>query len=150
MLQPLSNLIIDHNQIPYGFEIHEGKLALFLGNETPIKLLGAYGNVEGFKQYVTDIAPHIYDKDQFGITVLHMACHRGNMDLVKYLIEEYGFDPNEKDNFGRNAVHYAVCSSKVNLIRYLRDETGAEMDALDNAGHNPKWYAMAFLTYNRE
>jgi len=42
-----------------------------------------------------------------GNTALHIACHRGYLDIVKHLLDN-GADKNVTDNDGDTPLHYAV------------------------------------------
>lgn len=47
--------------------------------------------------------------DPEGMTLLHEACLRGNLEIVSYLLKK-GFDPNQKDAQGQTALHAAIIS----------------------------------------
>lgn len=126
---------------PYGFDRVNGRLALSIGNLTIIKFIGLLGNPIELAEEFNSILPHIYDKDEFGISILHMACLGGHTNFVRYLINGLGFDPNDRDNYGRTPFHYAVCSMSLELVRYLYEEAHANPSIRDNAGHSAIWYS---------
>ena len=53
-----------------------------------------------------------------GINVLHIACHKGNLPLIKLLIE-YGVNYRVKGITGLSCVHCAAQTNKVSVIYYL-------------------------------
>lgn len=64
--------------------------------------------------------------NQFGESLLHMACRRGDIDTVNYMIHEAGVRINIRDDFGRNPFHDACWTSLPNL-----DVMSALMEAAD-------------------
>jgi ankyrin repeat protein len=64
--------------------------------------------------------------NQFGESLLHMACRRGDIDTVNYMIQHAGVLINIRDDFGRNPFHDACWTSQPNL-----DLMSALMEAAD-------------------
>ena len=63
---------------------------------------------------------HVDGKDlnasnQFGESLLHMACRRGNVSIVSYMLREAHVRVNHRDDFGRNILHDACWTSSPNL-----------------------------------
>jgi ankyrin repeat protein len=95
-----------------------------------------------------------------GETLLHLACRRGDLKTVKFLIEEAGVESDVCDNMGRTILH-DVCWRPTpdmelmgTLIRTLAPDT---LIAQDRRGHTPFDYArrehwdewMRFLLENK-
>ena len=57
--------------------------------------------------------------NQFGRNCLLLACEKGHIDIVDYLIEEYNMGLTSYDNNGNNAIHVATLCNQVNLLIYL-------------------------------
>lgn len=60
--------------------------------------------------------------DQYGISIFMRAVEGGNMDIVKYLMEECKYDANEKDReFGTTALMRAATCRRNDILAYLID-----------------------------
>lgn len=53
--------------------------------------------------------------NQFGESLLHMACRRGEFDIVNFMIREAKVRVDIRDDFGRNPFHDACWTSKPNF-----------------------------------
>ena len=62
-------------------------------------------------------------------TPLHKACHRGNIDTVKYLIEHEA-NVNALDDDKDTPLHWACCEGYVDIVKYLI-ENGADLNAVN-------------------
>ena len=47
------------------------------------------------------------------------ACETGNLELVKFILEQAHFDLKAKDKLQRTIIHYACKSGKIELVDYL-------------------------------
>lgn len=65
-----------------------------------------------------------------GLTALHFAAFRGNLDIVKYLTK-MGANPFIKDKDGQNVVHIAAQGGKVNVIYYFLDNYKFDINDTD-------------------
>ena len=52
---------------------------------------------------------------------LHDAALNGQLEIVRFLIEEQKCDPHAKNNLGRTPLHFASQSGNVDLVKYLVD-----------------------------
>lgn len=85
----------------------------------------------------------IFDrKDNSGRTILHLAAYRGNIDLVRDLLENYKWSegPIIRDNAAMTPLHYATQSSRTEIIDILIDH-GFDLRAVDFKGWLPLHYA---------
>ena len=58
--------------------------------------------------------------NKYGWTPLHAACYFGKTDIVKYLIEEKGADPNLSNDNGWHSVIFAVMGGTgYEVLKYL-------------------------------
>ena len=53
--------------------------------------------------------------NRFGETLIHMACRRGNVDIVNFLIRQAQVRVDVRDDFGRSVCHDACWTSSPNL-----------------------------------
>lgn len=78
----------------------------------------------------------LWSVDGFGRTCLHLTASRGNIELLRYLLERASLtDLNRKDRVGRTALHYAVQSKRSETIELLLAR-GGSLYAKDNSSRN--------------
>ncbi len=73
-------------------------------------------------------------KNREGETPLHLACHRNNLKMVKFLIEEQKADPAVTCRGGKSALHYAAEYCNSSILRYLIEDQKQDIKAADNEG----------------
>ncbi|RUS72117.1 hypothetical protein EGW08_020123 [Elysia chlorotica] len=61
-------------------------------------------------------------KDNYGQTVLHLACINGNLQAVKDLCEQDGVDVDQADNNGKTPLMLAIGRKHDSLVSYLKKE----------------------------
>jgi hypothetical protein len=82
--------------------------------------------------------------NQFGESLLHMACRRGNPEVVRFMVEEAKVNVNVRDDYGRTILHDATWTSRPNfdvmeiLLKAIQPEM---LLAEDVRGHTPFDYA---------
>ena len=67
--------------------------------------------------------------DEFGNTMLMLACQNGNMKLVKYLVAK-GSNPCAQNKAGQTAAHFAISFKFYEVSQWLF-ENGAD-DTMEN------------------
>ena len=82
--------------------------------------------------------------DDNGCTALMKASFKGNLELVKGLIEK-GAPVNSVDNFGMSAITWAVISNHIKLIKFLHENAGGNIDIPDTQA-NEKGLARPLVT----
>lgn len=70
-----------------------------------------------------------------GMTPLLLAVFRGNMEMVRFLVEN-GADVNLPDVHRRSPLHYAASHEHNDIQKYLTDK-GADVNAKDSQGKRP-------------
>ena len=99
--------------------------------------------------------------NRFGESLIHMACRRGDMNVIEFLIEEAGVRLDVSDDFGRTPLHDACWTSKPNLdvVGLLLKKVPPNMFLMEDVrGHTPFHYArrehwptwVAFLQENAQ
>eukprot|EP00731_Ephydatia_muelleri_P016933 Em0010g31a len=77
--------------------------------------------------------------DNDGDTPLHVAASIGNLDILRYFIEQRQCDSDCKGKVGRTLLH-AACQKKENpliIVKYLIDEHQADPSRKDGQGNTP-------------
>lgn len=102
---------------------------------TPLNWAVTSGHLEIF-MYLLNLGADINTVDIDGSNLLINATGGGNLDIVKFLIEEKGFDVNFVDNNGFTPFHSGAGSGNVELLKYLIDK-GANIHTTTNIGAIP-------------
>ena len=80
--------------------------------------------------------------NQFGESLIHMACRRGSFEVVQFFTKEANVDIKCRDDFGRTPLHDACWTSKPNfeLIELLVTLCPELFTMTDIRGHSPLQY----------
>lgn len=80
--------------------------------------------------------------NRFGESLLHMACRRGLVNVVKFMIEEAHVSPYCKDDYGRTPMHDACWAPVPNfpLVKLLIEHAPEQIFLSDVRGHTPLSY----------
>jgi ankyrin repeat protein len=91
------------------------------------------GYIEDFGTAYTDgyerLPFHVNKADEFGNTMLTLACQNGNVKVTKYLMAK-GCNPNHQNLQGQTPAHYCIAYQNYDLSTWLF-ENGAK-DTLEN------------------
>lgn len=80
-------------------------------------------------------------EDSNGIGIFDEAMNYNDLDFIKYLIEEKGFNPNVTNRkSGFTPLMQAVSYGHIEIVKYLVN-LGVEVDIKDNFGFSAKEYA---------
>ncbi|KAG2460378.1 ANR16 protein, partial [Polypterus senegalus] len=77
-----------------------------------------------------------------GDTLLHYACRSGHLDMLRFFVEEIGFDTELVNRDYKRALHEAASMGHVDCVRYLTAR-GAKIDSLKKADWTPLMMACA-------
>ena len=72
------------------------------------------GDLAALKQLHAD-GKDLNASNQFGESLLHMACRRGNVSILSFMLREANVRVTQRDDFGRNILHDACWTSTPNL-----------------------------------
>lgn len=80
--------------------------------------------------------------NRFGESLLHMACRRGFVDVVKFMIQEANVSLYVKDDYGRTPMHDAFWAPVPNfpLMELLIKNAPEQIFLSDVRGHTPLSY----------
>lgn len=82
--------------------------------------------------------------NRFGESLIHMACRRGDVNVVKFLLLSGRVDITVRDDFGRTPIHDACWTAEpnFNVMDVLLDHAPTDLLlAEDVRGHTPLHYA---------
>ena len=77
-----------------------------------------------------------------GQTVILLAAGNGNLDAVRYLVDNKA-DVSAKDNNGNNVLMYAASSGNLELVRYLANSAIVDINEKNNDGKTANDIAVA-------
>ena len=75
--------------------------------------------------------------------ILHLACARGDLEIVKFLIETQHFSPQSKNCEGLTPLHVASKYGHIDTVRYLTTTHRSSITCRDNDGSLPSSLAIA-------
>ncbi|KAK3087153.1 hypothetical protein FSP39_002416 [Pinctada imbricata] len=90
------------------------------------------GNVQQIKTLLSNGGIKVNDSDDTGMTLMHWACDRGNVDMVQALLALKA-DVNIQDEEKQTPLHYAVSCEHAEVVRLLLSH-GANKDLRDSDG----------------
>ena len=96
--------------------------------EKVIKIIKDLTSIEKFTNFIN----HQNNK---GINILHLACHKGNMNLIKLLLNN-GINYKAKTKTGLCCLHFAAQTNKVTVIYYFIKKYKINKYEEDNNGNN--------------
>lgn len=82
--------------------------------------------------------------NRFGESLIHMACRRGDKDMIEFLLEDANVNVDVCDDFGRRPLHDALWTSQPNpeVIQLLLTKMPPSMLLVEDVrGHTPFHYS---------
>lgn len=98
-------------------------------NEKTISDWVKEGDLNKIKTFIGNINVN----DCMGMAPIHWASDRGDLDILKFLVENHSADVNLQDSTGQTALHYAVSCSHEEICKYLVS-MGASINIQDEDG----------------
>lgn len=95
----------------------------------------ALNQIQNVKELIESYPELINEKNSEGLTALHYACDRGNLEMVQFLVEE-GANVNIQDSYGETPLHVAKIADELEIINYLLTK-GADMNKKNFDGFTP-------------
>lgn len=106
---------------------------------TPLKLTVIWSQSSSVVEYHIECRADVECCDKNGLTVLHHACRKGLLEVVKSL-KNLGCDLNAKTQQGFTPLRLAVIKSHSSAAEYLI-ECGADMERCDKNGLTALYHA---------
>lgn len=80
--------------------------------------------------------------NRFGESLIHIACRRGLLDIVRFLTKEANVTLNVRDDYGRTPLHDACWTATPNteLFEFIMKESPDLLFFSDQRGHSPLQY----------
>ena len=66
-----------------------------------------------------------------GFNALHRACKKGELEMVKWLIDVCALSPSIKDNDGTSPIHVAIFHGHHEIVEFLVEYDGSLISCLD-------------------
>ena len=91
--------------------------------------------------------------DQYGRNLLHYACHHGNVEVVKYVLEnpDFHIDADVVDSYGNTPLHHACdqfqtseVQLRIDIVKFLLEtyrKKGIDIKSKNNIGRTAEWTA---------
>ena len=96
--------------------------------EKTIKIIKDITSLEIFTKFINH-------QNHKGINILHLACYKGNMNLIKFLLSN-DINYKVKSNTGLSCLHFAAQTNKVTVIYYFIKKYKINKYEEDNNGNN--------------
>lgn len=95
-------------------------------------------NIDQLQQYLTSGRP-LMCSNQFGESLLHLACRRGFVDVVDFLVNVAGVSVKIIDDYGRTPLHDAcwTCQPDFELLEIILTKCPDLLYMKDKRGHTP-------------
>lgn len=94
------------------------------------------GNTKKLEALLKNVDPNeLNSLDENGLSLIHWASDRGNLEILKVILNIKGIDINLQDSEGQTAVFYASSCGHKTCVQLLLDH-GANKEILDNEGNS--------------
>ena len=96
------------------------------------------GNLPALKDLITkqELNPNEV-KDPSGLTLLHLACQHGYLDIVQYLIRNQKYNPETTTPNGHTPLHTACKSGHLHIVKCLITDHKCNPHSTDSDGYTP-------------
>lgn len=112
------------------------------GNGQTPAVMAAWAGQTAVVEYLLGAGVKVTDANPNGKNMLHAACEKGRLDLVKLLVLKYRAPVDTKDGNGWSAIHYASRQDPVDVLRFILDQKGNVNDTT-TPGATPMIMAVA-------
>ena len=93
-----------------------------------------FGDLEQVKKLVEG-GVNPMERDISGSILLHFAAIWGELEILKYLVEDIGCNPATQDDKLYTALHFSAFHGHLNTVQYLVDQCQLDTTAVNDDGH---------------
>ena len=106
--------------------------------DTPLLLSSYYGHLDVMKYLFTIDNIDKEPRDYMNRSLLHKAAAlKGNLDMIKYLIEEKQYNAGPIDDHGNTPLHVAAFKGQLDIVKYFVIRQNVSIDVVNNDGKTP-------------
>ena len=98
--------------------LEEGSRHLDQNLNTPLQWAAANGHLDLVKYLMTSY-PGMYSSSPNTPPPLVLAAMKGDINILKFFIEDKNCDPSCRDAYGNTSLHYAAAASKFEMVKFL-------------------------------
>lgn len=107
---------------------------------SPLYIATLNGNLQEVKRLIEE-GLNPLDKDINDDTLLHFAAIKGELDILKYLVEDVECNPAMQGFRGTTTLHAAAQGEQFTTVKYLVEQCQLDPIALDHVNWYPLHYA---------
>ncbi len=104
-----------------------------INNITPLHRIAMWGNTELFKKFYFKFLN--YMKSDSGDTFLHYALISGNIELIKFLLNN-GLSLGDKNKYNKNALQFAAESGNKDTFNFVYEKNKEQLLQITKLGRN--------------
>ncbi|MEX0961564.1 MAG: ankyrin repeat domain-containing protein, partial [Simkaniaceae bacterium] len=94
-----------------------------------------FGNLFTLAKFYNEIDFNLEYND--GNTPLHLAISRGDLEIVKALLDTKNIDVNFENNYGNTPLHHAISGGNLEIVKALLKIEEIDVDLENNDGETP-------------
>jgi hypothetical protein len=94
------------------------------------------GDLASVQRLLASGAANITERDQHGMSALHLGALNGHLVLVKWLLSAGGASITERDNDDWSCFLWAACDGNLELAKWLLSAGGASITERNNRGNS--------------
>ena len=98
----------------------------------------------GFVQLLIEVGIDLNMRNRSGKNCLHVACEKGSIEMVQYIISHFDFDPTLKTKDGRTIFHFAAMNENCDVAKLICSKFKFD-NCPDEEGLTPLYTALAMF-----
>ncbi len=104
-----------------------------INNITPLHRIAMWGNLKLFKKFYFNFLN--YMKSDSGDNFLHYALISGNIELIKFLLNN-GFSLGDKNKYNRNSLQFVAESGNIDAFNFIYEKNKEQLLQITKLGQN--------------
>ena len=98
-------------------------------NNTPLHIASRFRQQNVIQYFIEEVS---MDPSITGRLLLHDACERGHLDVIKYFIEFHKCDVMARDGENSTPLHTASCFGQLKVVQYFIEEVNIDLTQLNS------------------